>query len=236
MVDRMTLTRRLLESGRLDELALQGAPSLRLLSEGQRQASLNTTLARRPDGDVWLFAYGSLIWNPTVCFEERRISVVEGWHRSFCLSVLMGRGTPDEPGVTLGLDRSGSCSGVIYRLPEAKLKAELSLLWRREMLTGSYIPRWIEVSDKRGSVLGSALAFTIDREGPQYAGELARDVIVSRLATASGFLGSAAEYLFQTCHELRDHGFPDEELETLAKEVAEIQAAEPMQRGTLASS
>jgi hypothetical protein len=103
----------------------------------------------------------------------------------------------------LGLDAGGDCTGVAFRIAEEVLEAELALLWRREMVAGSYVPRWVDALDADGRRFGSAIAFTIDAAGEQYAGRLAREIVVERLATASGALGSAAEYLFQTRDGLR---------------------------------
>jgi cation transport protein ChaC len=89
------------------------------------------------------------------------------------------------------------------------------------MLTGAYVPRWVDVADMDGNRFGRALAFTIDTAGDNYAGSLAREIIVSRLATAAGFLGSSAEYLMQTVEGLRARGLVDAELEALAVEVSD---------------
>ncbi len=214
------LTRAFLEAGGVDALVARGAPDLRLLTEAERAESLRQTLAARPLGEaVWLFGYGSLIWNPTILTVERRTACIEGWHRAFCLSTQVGRGTLDNPGLVLGLDIGGSCTGVAFRLAEDSLVSELTLLWRREMLAESYIPRWVDLLDEQGARFGAAIAFTINHDTEQYAGSLGRDAIIHRLATASGELGSAADYLYRTCDGLRAEGIPDPELEQLAVSV-----------------
>ena len=228
MTDEHVLSRALIESGGVAAMVAKAAPDLRLLTEAERAASLRATLEARPPGDAWLFGYGSLIWNPTIHSVERRTARVEGWHRAFCLSIRAGRGTMDKPGLVLGLDAGGSCTGIAFRIAEDVLEGELSLLWRREMLAGSYVPRWLDVLDPNGGRFGSAITFTIDRSCEQYAGTLARDVIVQRLATASGVLGSAADYLFRTRDWLRAQGIPDPELERLA---AHVEAAQAVLRG-----
>ncbi|MFG1181679.1 gamma-glutamylcyclotransferase [Xanthobacter versatilis] len=214
------LTRELIESGGIDAIAARDAPALRVLTDAERAASLRATLDARPDGDAWLFAYGSLIWNPTVHAQEHRTARIEGWHRAFCLTTVLGRGTTDNPGLTLGLDEGGVCHGVALRIDDAILERELSILWRREMLSGAYVPRWLDVFDADGARFGSAISFTIDRASCQYAGRLPRAEIIHRLANASGAIGSAADYLFQTCEGLRALGIPDPVLEALAEEVA----------------
>ena len=206
------------------------APGMRILTDAERAASLAATLACRPDpggaggGGVWLFAYGSLIWNPALHYDERRLARVHGWHRSFCLLTRAGRGTPDNPGLVLGLDRGGACTGAAFRVPEPLVQEELSLLWRREMLSGSYQPRWVRVRGADGVKYGHAVAFTIRRGGENYAGGLTEAEVVRSLATASGALGSAADYLFRTADGLRSLGIADPRIERL---VRQVRAASP---------
>ncbi len=218
------LTRALLEAGGIDAMVARSAPDLRLLTEAERAESLRQTLAGRPSGEaVWLFGYGSLIWNPQIHAVERRTATVQGWHRAFCLSTRAGRGTPDNPGLVLGLDAGGSCQGVAFRIAEEIVEAELRLLWRREMLAGSYVPRWLDLEDACGCRFGVAIAFTVDPLCEQYAGDLAEAAVIQRLASAGGELGSSADYLFRTCVGLRAAGIPDPDLESLAMTVANMQ-------------
>ena len=221
------LTRALLAAGGIDALVARGAPGLRLLTEAEREESLRQTLAARPTSEpVWLFGYGSLIWNPAILTVERRAATIQGWHRAFCLSTQVGRGSLANPGLVLGLDTGGNCGGIAFRLAEESLLLELTLLWRREMLAGSYIPRWVDVLDPSGARFGSAIAFTINHETDQYAGHLERKTIIQRLATAAGELGSAADYLYRTCDGLRAEGIPDADLEQLADCVEAIRIAD----------
>ena len=221
MTDAHVITRASLQDDTLRRMMAASAPGLRLLTDEERAASLAVTLAARPDSGqgVWLFAYGSLIWNPALHFEMRRLARVHGWHRSFCLVTRAGRGTPDNPGLVLGLDRGGACTGAAFRVPEALVQQELALLWRREMLSGSYRPRWVPVRGADGAPFGHAIAFTIHRGGENYAGRLAQAEVVRRLATARGALGSAADYLFRTCDGLRSLGIHDPGIEALARQV-----------------
>src|SRR4028118_1856156 len=121
----MSLTRSDLEKGRLQEMIVQSNPTVSFLSEAELQASLSNTLQQQPDSDVWLFAYGSLIWNPVFTFVERRMGMIYGFHRRFCLWVPAGRGTPDNPGLVLGLDRGGSCRGIAFRIAAADISSGL---------------------------------------------------------------------------------------------------------------
>ncbi len=210
------LTRQLLENGNIDALAAIDSPDLKLLTESDRIASLQETLAIRPQGDVWVFGYGSLIWNSAITSVERRIARIDGWHRSFCLSITALRATADRPGLMLALDRGGSCHGAAYRLAEDDVERELRLLWRREMVCGAYVPRWVTLKNLNGEHFGWAIAFTIDVSDPQYAGDLDEDTVVHRLATASGGLGSASDYLFRTYDSLHANDIRDPKLERLA--------------------
>jgi cation transport protein ChaC len=221
------LTRAMLEAGGINALISSAAPDMVLLTDAERAESLHQTLAARPPGEpVWLFGYGSLIWNPTVHSVERRTAWVTGWHRAFCLYTPVGRGTVDNPGLVLGLDAGGECTGVAYRLAEDVLEAELALIWRREMVAGAYIPRWLDLMDAQGVRFGVAIAFTIDPAAARYAGQLAQEIVVQSLATASGALGSAAEYLFSTCDSLLAAGIPDPELDRLAEAVRAVGATQ----------
>jgi cation transport protein ChaC len=95
------LTRQMIETGELDAMIARDAPTLRILTGVEREVSLRKILDTRPEGEAWLFGYGSLIWNPTVATKERRVAQVEGWHRSFCLSIVAGRGSANSPGLVL---------------------------------------------------------------------------------------------------------------------------------------
>jgi len=225
-MDKHILTREMIESGGIDALVAREAPTMRVLTEAERSGSLQATLAARPEGDAWLFAYGSLIWNPTIAAVESRTARIIGWHRAFCLSTMIGRGSLANPGLVLGLDAGGECTGVALRLCEEKLESELSILWKREMLSGAYIPRWLDLFDESGARFGSAIAFTIDPAGLNYAGGLAPADMIRRLATATGALGSSADYLFQTRDGLHAHGIPDPTLDRLAESVLAAQAAD----------
>jgi len=221
--DSHVITREALRDGAMRRMVAAGAPDMRILTDEERAASLDATLARRPwdseDDGVWLFAYGSLIWNPALHFDQRRLARVHGWHRSFCLSTQAGRGTPANPGLVLGLDRGGACTGAAFHVPEAWIADELALLWRREMLSGSYHPRWVRVRGADRAPFGYAIAFTIHRDGENYAGGLAREDVVRRLASACGALGSSADYLFRTRDGLRSLGIVDKGIEDLARRV-----------------
>lgn len=222
----MTVTRNDLEANSLRP-ALAGSPLAgELLSDEALEASLQQALERRPPGpDFWLFGYGSLVWNPFVRFLERRPGTVRGYHRSFCLWSRINRGTPEQPGLALGLEPGGACRGSLFRIDAAIAEQELRILWRREMLMGSYHPRWVRARS-RGETL-SALTFVINRDGSNYAGKLSEDCIVNTMLRAAGLYGSSAEYLLRTVEGLAHCGIRDVRLERLRDLVAARLTAAP---------
>jgi len=189
------------------------------LTDEQLSASLVATLAIKPKGaGWWVFAYGSLLWNPLFPFAESRRASLRGLHRRFCLWSLASRGTPQAPGLVLALDRGGMCHGVAYRLPAPLAIDELHLLWRREMVTGAYQPRWLKVVDEGGKHL-VALGFVVKRDHKQYAGKMTIDEQARIIAKACGAFGSSADYLERTRVALITHGVVDPYLERLAERV-----------------
>lgn len=222
----MSLTREDLECGRMRRLWLECGEGPAPLSDEELDASIACTLGgARPDEDLWIFAYGSLIWNPLFHYVERRPATLRGFHRSFCLWSRLGRGTPDNPGLVLGLDHGGSCCGLVYRVPATHAVEELRLLWRREMVVGSYLPRWLRVeaapcATSHGCMQElRALAFVVNREHPSYAGRLPFDAVARALATARGHIGTSADYLLHTVDGLTAHGLRDGHLERLRERV-----------------
>ncbi len=219
----MALSRADLEADLLRRQYEQFHPELPIVPQHAFDASLEQALARNGDGrDLWLFAYGSLIWNPLFHFDERRPALVHGLHRRFCLWSRMGRGSPEQPGLMLALEHGGRCHGFAFRIPAHQVRTELTLIWRREMTMGSYDARWVNAM--AGGEPVRALAFVINRRGKQYAGKLPADQVVEVLAHARGRLGSAAEYLFQTVDCLRANGVQDAPLFALAERVASLHA------------
>jgi glutathione-specific gamma-glutamylcyclotransferase len=214
----MALTRTDLESRILQKMILESGVDLRVLSETELQTSIDITLKKKKlDGDVWVFAYGSLIWNPIFRFVDRRVATLYGKHRRFCLWAPLGRGTPDNPGLVLGLDRGGSCRGIAYKLDRQDLIAELLLVWRREMVVGSYHPRWVTVND--GVQKFKAIAFVVNRDHCCYAKQLPLETTINSIATARGHIGSSAEYLLHTVDGLIDAGIKDRQLMLLRDRV-----------------
>jgi len=198
------------------------ASGLSYLSDAEYQASIDETLAGRPDdGAVWVFAAGSLIWKPGFVPAERRIGVVRGWHRAFCLKTTRWRGTPECPGLMLALERGGECRGVVYRLPADATQPTLHALWRREIGVKpvNHDPRWVSVETEVGPV--RALAFTANPGGQSYVGALSLAQTAAIIARAVGMWGSCAEYLCETVAHLEALGIRDDHLWRLQALVAE---------------
>ncbi|GAB4228936.1 MAG: gamma-glutamylcyclotransferase [Kiloniellaceae bacterium] len=185
------------------------------------QLSAEELAARRlklPEGeDFWVFGYGSLMWHPGFPHLEVRTARLRGLHRSFCVYSHRYRGTPQAPGLVLGLDRGGSCHGMVFRVPAAEGEEVLDYLYDREMITGVYRPSWRRAETAEGRV--SAITFVVDRGHRQYAGRLAHDDMVQLIMQGRGNRGPCSEYLENTVHHLRALGLKDRGLESLLKEV-----------------
>ncbi|HEY0876837.1 MAG TPA: gamma-glutamylcyclotransferase [Zeimonas sp.] len=183
---------------------------------------------RSPAFDVdWVFGYGSLIWNPEIEFEQAKLARLHGWHRSFCVHSTRYRGTADEPGVVLGLDRGGSCVGIAYRLRFESREDSLRQLYERE------IPDWesrvyrplvaeVRIEDERTV---RALTFAADRDRPSYA-RLTDDEIVRRLQLCCGRRGANREYAVNTWRALEAHGVRDARLARLVRRLL-AEASQP---------
>lgn len=207
----MVLNRQALESKLLQELLSHPDLDLKVWSDEELWRSLRAILQQRTSQELWIFAYGSLIWNPIFDYIDRCSVTVEGWHRQFCLLAPVGRGTIENPGLVLGLEPGGSCQGIAYRLPiNENLESELLLLWRREMVVGSYIPTWATARNNSNTL--EVLTFVVDRQHPVYVNHLSSEEIVESLATAKGHLGSSAEYLHHTVQGLLAAGIEDPRL------------------------
>lgn len=208
-----------------------GYAFVRPATDADYQAEVDRYIAtapESPDGGFWIFAYGSLIWNPATETEAEKIAVAHGWHRNFCLLDLRYRGNPGHPGLMLCLDRGGSCRGVAYRIPRARLEENLHKLIRREMsmVPSAFPARWINVATETG--LLPTLTFIMNRRDLRYVGGLTLAERAERLARAHGWKGSMAEYLFSTVDKLESLGIHDRNLWALQEMVAaRIEAAYP---------
>lgn len=167
---------------------------------------------------VWMFAYGSLMWNPDFAFAEARPAFLHGFHRSFCLYSRDYRGTPERPGLVLGLDRGGSCRGIAYRLPPDRLAESFDRIWAREMTGRVYEMRRVALRTPHGAV--AAHACVVRRASPDYAGRLSVDEMARLLAAAVGGRGSGRDYLANTVRHVEELGIRDGLLHRIEAHVA----------------
>jgi cation transport protein ChaC len=213
---------RALDYEALDQrVAADGGPPDWRRDEAFQRALRARTLEGRWDRDLWVFAYGSLIWDPAFHFTEVRTARVFGYRRRFCLETILGRGTPDCPGLVAGLDPGGECSGLAFRLARETLETETWVLWRREFLLPSYVPRFVGAMTAQGPI--EALTCVVDPTAPNYRPDLEESEMVGMLATARGFLGSSLEYVESLAENLTAAGLTDPALNricALAQQVA----------------
>jgi cation transport protein ChaC len=160
------------------------------------------------EGDAWVFAYGSLMWNPCFPFEESRRALLRGWHRSLCILSILNRGTADRPGLALGLDRGGSCAGFAFRIVRSELAMAREELWRREMINSVYVPRITPVVLDGGDRV-PALVFTARPGHPQYVPGLAPEQAAALVAQGVGAYGTAMDYLRNVIRHLDEFGIED---------------------------
>lgn len=201
----------------------------RKLPEAERDKSRWETLAQLPEGqDVWLYAYGSLIWSPMIEFAEQRHATLFGYHRQFSMWTKIGRGTPDCPGLTLALEPGGSSKGIAFRIPAKDAERELKIIWNREMIGGSYVPKIVKLRTAKGSKRENvpAIAFIMNRAHENYAGKLDPALVAKTIAGAEGPLGKCEDYLFNTVTHLDELGLTDYKLSKLAKMVKALKLGE----------
>ena len=174
-------------------------------------------------GEAWVFAYGSLMWNPCFPFEESRRALLRGWHRSLCILSILNRGTLERPGLALGLDRGGSCAGFAFRIARSELATAREELWRREMINSVYVPRITPVILDGGDRV-PALVFTARPGHPQYVPDLAPEQAAALVAQGIGAYGTAIDYLRNVVRHLDEFGIEDCPLHAILR-LAEAAAA-----------
>jgi glutathione-specific gamma-glutamylcyclotransferase len=170
-----------------------------------------------PDGDLWVFGYGSLIWNPGFAFVEQVPARLIGEHRALCVYSFVHRGTPEKPGLVLGLDRGGACQGIAFRVAAELRGATVAYLRAREQVTSVYreVMRsvWLSNHDRQRV---SALAYVSDRGHDQYAGRLPLDRQLHLVRQGHGASGANVDYVLATVKALEQHAIHDGPLHQLA--------------------
>lgn len=172
-----------------------------------------------PQGDLWIFGYGSLMWDPGFPFLEREPALVSGYHRALCIYSNRWRGTPEQPGLVLGLDRGGACHGIAYRVAAAEVEATIRRLWAREMRRPVYKVRMLRTRLRDREV--HAFAFVADPAHAGYAGGLTIGQTARIVATCCGARGPNIEYLTRTVQHLDELGVHDH---NLARVLAAVRA------------
>lgn len=166
--------------------------------------------------DFWVFGYGSLMWRPGFAHVETRRARLSGYRRTLCLRSHIHRGTPERPGLVLGLEPGGSCLGMAFRVPGALSDEVLAYLRERELVTKAYHEKRLKVQLDCGKVV-PALTYVVDRNHRQYTGAIDLDEIVRTVSGAQGQSGRNEDYVLNTIQHLQALGIRDRRLESIAE-------------------
>jgi cation transport protein ChaC len=169
--------------------------------------------------DLWVFGYGSLMWRPGFDFVEQRVAIVRGYHRALCIYSHVHRGTKEQPGLVLGLDRGGSCKGLAFRVPAEAETETLAYLRAREQATLVYRETILRAKLEDGRLV-TALSYVADRAHHQYAGALERAELLRLVTQGQGLSGANPDYVRNTQAHLAELGIRDETLEWLSSQFA----------------
>lgn len=189
------------------------------LSDAQLESSRVELLGDGSGGqDLWIFGYGSLTWDPGFHFSEVRLAVLPAHRRRFSCRTVLGRGSPECPGLMLTLEPGeGDCAGLAFRIDAAQAAHESAMVWRREMIRAIYRPCLLPVRTPQGEV--SALVFAANTDHADHLGELSLDDTADVIARARGVLGSNRQYLEQLVWQLEHLGIGDDYLLQLLERV-----------------
>ena len=212
----LVLTREAILSGRIERFVRRNARryNLRIKSVEERTAIMHEMLADAPAGeDVWVFGYGSLMWNPAFRHTETRAGRVHGYHRRFVFWSTIGRGSRERPGMMMGLARGGSCNGLALRIASEGVETELRSVFMREMISTAYHARWVTVRTADGPV--RAIAFVANPGHVFHAGRVPPEEAARHIAFGEGELGSSREYLYNTVSHLDALGIRDSGMQAL---------------------
>ncbi|HPE25341.1 gamma-glutamylcyclotransferase [Albidovulum sp.] len=176
-------------------------------------------------GTLWVFGYGSLIWEPGFGYSERAIARLAGWHRSFCMRSIHHRGTEENPGLVLALDAADGahCDGVVFAVPDDNAVQTLAYLRERELISSAYLEKVLPVTLADGRRV-DAVTYVIDPDHVQYCGGLALEEQARIIAGASGGRGPNRDYLWNTAAHLAELGLADPDLDWLSDRVGALLA------------
>jgi len=188
-----------------------------LHTDDEREKSRLDALKHHPEEDLWVFAYGSLMWDPALRFSEVRRAKVLGYERRFILKEIYGgRGNKEAPGLMAALDRGDGCEGLIFRIPKDFIEFETEILWRRELVVPTYTPAFVTaVADDQHL---KVLTFVADHQTVQICGDISREEQINCLVNGCGILGTSLEYLENVVSQFEVLGIKDEECSTLLAE------------------
>lgn len=200
-----------------DEAALaRGGDISWRLSDAERESSRLAFMADMDlTRDVWVFGYGSLMWDPALHFVEVRAAALPHHQRRFNYSVVAGRGTPEQPGLVLSLmpELGVRCDGLVFRIAAHQVEEETQILWRREMVRGGYAPTLLATSTPQGVV--QAIVFVAREGNPSYVHDLSLEATADIVASARGHLGENRDYLIQLAQQLQVLGLTDPYIQDL---------------------
>lgn len=196
-----------------------GWPADWRLSDEAIEESRLAVLGDHGDGeDLWVYSYGSLMWDPGFHFAEVRLADVEGFQRRFTMKIDIGRGSSEYPALMLSLEpQEGQCRGLAFRIAAKSVHAESTILWRREMLRGGYTPAMVPMLTPQGPI--TALAFVSNAYHPGYVGELPLAETAALISSGKGVLGTNRDYLVQLATQLEALGIQDSYVEQLCAQI-----------------
>lgn len=168
----------------------------------------------------WIFGYGSLMWRPGFDFLRSEPALVYGYHRSLCVYSFVHRGTPEDPGLVLGLDRGGSCHGMAFQIAPDRWEDTIAYLRAREQVTSVYVEKRKSVRLLSSGITAQSTTYVVDRTHRQYAGVLNEDALVNHVTRGRGVSGNCLDYLMSTVDHLRLMKIHDPTLERLARRLA----------------
>ena len=208
----------------VDIMVSKGLTPFDVHSDEVREGMRHQLLADAPADEVWVFAYGSLMWDPGFHYAEIRRARIEGFARQFVLKDdLGGRGDPEAPGLMAGLAPGAGCDGLAYRIAPEQVEEETARLCRRELLGPAYLPKWHLAETGQGPI--HVILFVADPDADGIELDLTRAEQVEYLATGAGFLGSSYDYIHGLVEKLRQLRIKDAEMEALLADVDRFRAA-----------